>query len=341
MSRWMINARGHQFSAGNMDELRQLAKRGELTAGDIVQPPGAAEWIYALEVPELKGSLRADLEMDAGAAPAREMSPAVKWGTAAVLALVAAGAWSYALSLRATIPQPGDLELIGKRGLNFSEVLVTAENGQLHAEANESSSVVGPLTKNAKAELLAKRGKWYKLRADGKEGYARVDDVVPAYYFGDEKTKLTHDPLYNPDRYVRVQNSSWQLLPEGGNKNVTVFTFLIMNEAKFAMTDLKLLATIKDKNDQVLETKEIAVEGTIPAEFSTMVGMLKADKKDKTSVDRIMTSSSFEEMSRENPELAERWLDGVEVRLEGDGFTEAAIELLEVRALPPEEMAKQ
>ncbi len=338
MSRWMINARGHQFSAGNMDELKRLAKQGELTAGDIVQPPGAAEWIYALEVPELKTSLRADLEIDADAAPAKEMNPVVKWGAAALLALVAAGAWSYALSLRATIPQPGSLDI--KKALSYSEVLVTAENGQLHAEASESSSVVAPLVKNAKAELLAKRGKWYRLRADGKEGYAKVDDVVPAYYFGDEKTKLTHDPLYNPDRYVFVRNSSWQLLPEGGNKNVTVFTFLIQNDAKFAMTDLKLLATIKDKNDQVIETKEIAVEGGIPPEFSTMVGVLKADKKDKTSADRIMTSASFEEQSKENPDLIERWQDGVEVRLEGEGFTEAAIELLEVRALPPEESKK-
>ena len=335
MSRWMINARGNQFSVGNMDELKQLAKRGDLAAGDIVQPPGAAEWIYALEVPELKPSLRADLEFD-GAAPAKEMNPVVKWGSAALLAAIAVGAWSYALSLRATIPQPGDLELVGKKGLSFSEVLVTAENGQLYADANESSAAVGPLTKNAKAELLAKRGKWYKLRFEGKEGYAKVDDVVPAYYFGDEKTKLTYDPLYNPDRYVFVRNSSWQLLPEGGNKNVTVFTFLIQNDAKFAMTDLKLVATIKDKNDQVLEKKEIAVDGTIPPEFSTMVGVLKADKKDKTSADRTLTSATFEDMSKNDPTLIDRWQDGVEVRLEGEGFTEAAIELLEVRALPPE-----
>jgi hypothetical protein len=331
----MINARGNQFSAANMDELKQFAKRGELTAGDIVQPPGAAEWIYALEVPELKPSLRADLEIDDGApSQSREMSPVVRWGLAAVLLAASVGAWSYALSLRDAIPKPGDLQLIGKKGLSFSEVLITAENGQLHADANESSPAVTALTKNGKAELLAKRGKWYKLRFDGKEGYARVDDVVPAYFFGDEKDKLANDPLYNPDRYVAVRNSSWQLLPEGGNKNVTVFTFLISNDSRFGMTDLKLVATIKDKNDTVLETKEIAVEGTIPAEFSTMVGTLKADKRDKTSTDRILTSSSFEELQKNEPDLAERWVDGVEVRLEAEGFSEASVEILEVRALP-------
>jgi hypothetical protein len=333
----MVNARGNQFSASSLEDLKAIAKRGDLTAGDIVQPPGAAEWIYALEVPELKGSLRADLEIDLDAPPpAKEMNPVLKWGLAGVLALVAVGAWGYALSLRDTIPQAGDLELIGEKGLSFSEVLVTAENGQLHADASESSPAVATMEKSAKAELLAKRGKWYKLRYQGKEGYAAVDDVVPAYYFGEEKDKLANDPLYNPDRYVFVRNSSWSLLPEGGNKDITTFTFLMSNDAKFAMTDLKLLAKIKDKNDQVIETKEIAVEGTIPAEFSTMVGTLKADKKDKTSVDRIMTSSSFEEMQKENPDLVERWVDGVEVRLEAEGFTEAEIELLEIRAVPPD-----
>jgi hypothetical protein len=337
MSRWMINARGQQYSAANMDELRQFAKRGELTGGDIVQPPGAADWIYALEVPELKGSLRNDIEIEGQAAPVKEMNPALKWGSALMLAGVAVGAWAYALDLRATIPQPDDLELIGgKKGLSFSEVLITAENGQLYSSPDANSASVSVLTKNAKAELLAKRGKWYRLRFDGKEGYATVDSVIPAYFFGDDATKLAHDPLYNPDKYVYVRNSSWQLLPEGGNKNVTVFTFLMQNDAKFAMTELKLLVTIKDKNDAVLETKEIAVEGMIPAEFSTMVGILQADKKDKTAVDRIMTSSSFEEMAKTDPDLVERWVDGVEVRLTSEGFTEAAIELLEVRAVPPE-----
>ncbi len=272
------------------------------------------------------------------------MNPILKWGFALLLAGTAVGAWSYALSLRATLPEPGSLQLVGKKGaLSYSEVLVTAENGQFYAEANERGDVVGPLPKNAKADLLAKRGKWYRLRFEGKEGYAPVDAVIPAYFFGDDKTKLTHDPLYNPDKYVYVRNSSWQLLPEGGNKDVTVFSFMMQNDAKFPMTDLKLLATIKDKNDVEIETKEIAVEGLIPPEFATMVGVLKADKRDKTSVDRIMTSSTFEAMQKElEPDAAdklmERLQDGIEVRLTADGFTEAEIKLLEIRAVPPEEL---
>jgi hypothetical protein len=342
MSRWLVNARGQQFSAQNMDELRKLAKRGDLAAGDIVQPPGASEWIYALEVPELKGALHTDGAGEFDVPPPREMSPIVKGIAALALAGLAVGAWSYALSLRATIPQAEDLELIGgKKGLSFTEVLVTAENAQLQAEPNANAAAVAPLVKNSKADLLAKRGSWYKLRVDGKEGYASVESVIPAYFFADDKTKLDYDPLYNPDKYVYVRNSSWQLLPEGGNKNVTVFTFLLGNDSKFVMTDLKLVATIKDKNKAVLETKEIPVEGSVPAELGTMVGILKADKHDKTSVDRVMTTSMFEELAKTDPELNDRWVDGVEVKLDAEGFTEAQIELLEMRAVPPDEMPKQ
>ncbi len=338
MSRWLVNARGQQFSATNMEELRKLAKRGELAAGDIVQPPGASDWIYALEVPELKSALHTDAGGEYDVPPPREMSPVIKAIAAVVLAGVAVAAWSYALSVRESIPEPEDLELIGAKGLSYSEVLVTAENGQLFSTPDANSAPVAQLVKNSKAELLAKRDTWYKLRVDGKEGYAAVDAVIPAYYLtDDEKIKLSHDPLYNPDKYAYVRNSSWQLLPEAGNKNITVFAFLLGNDSKFVMTDITLVATIKDKDKAVLETKEIRVEGIIPAEFSTMVGILKADKRDKTSVDRVMTTALFEELAKADPELNDRWVDGVEVRLSSEGYTEAQITVLEIRAIPLDE----
>ena len=338
MSRWMVNVRGQAFSAGNMDELMKLAKNGELGAGDIVQPPGADEWIYALEVPELKGSLRQDGSGEWEVAGAQsEGSPVIKWVAAAGLAAVAVGAWAYAWDLSQTIPQPEDLELIGgKSGLSFSEVLVTAENGKLYATASTSAAEVGPLPKNSKADLLAKRDDWYKLRVDGKEGYAKIDQVIPAYFFADDKTKLDYDPLYNPDQYVKVANSAWSIVEMAGNE-VSVFNFMFSNDSKFAMTDLKLLATIKDESGAELEKREIAVEGNLLADSSAMVGMLRENKNAKEG-GRIMTSTLYEEMLKTDPDLAERWVDGVEVKLASKGSSAAEIRLLEVRAIPPGEM---
>ncbi|MFZ5475548.1 MAG: SH3 domain-containing protein [Myxococcota bacterium] len=340
MSRWLVNVRGQQFSASSMEELKQLAKKGELAGGDIVQPPGASDWLYAVEVPELKGALRADME-DFGSADGggKELPAVVKYGFAGVLAIGSVVAWMYAYDLSQTVPTPEDLELIGEKGLAFTEVLVTAEGAKLHADASKSSPAVGDLPKNGKADLLAKRGEWYKLRANGAEGYAPIDAVIPAYFFADEETKKGYDPLYNPDRYVKVKNSAWSTVPGEGAEQ-TVFMFMIGNDSKFPMTDIKMLVKIKDQTGTVLETKEIAVEGEVPPEFAVMIGHLKADPRDKTSVDRIMTSKQFEEVSKTDPKAAERYVDEVPVTLATKNVTAAEIEILEVRAVPPDQMPK-
>lgn len=336
MSRWMVNVRGQQFSATGMDELRKLAREGRLGAGDIVQPPGASDWLYALEVPELKGSLRNDVaDLEPAPAPSRELPSAVKWALAAFLAVGSVGAWAYAYNLSQQIPEPGDLQLIGKKGLKFTEVLVTAEAGaSLRATDSDSAQVVGTLAKNKTADLLAKRGDWYRIRGEGTEGYVRITDVVPAYFF-DVKAQQKYKPLYYPDQYVSVRNSSWTMLPDDARRNVTVFNFLIGNDAPYEMTDVRLLALIKDASGKVLEQKEIVVEGVLKGQTDAMVGTLKADPKDKTAVDRVVLDTIYSEEVARDPKVAERWMDGVEVQQESTGFTGAEIKLLEVRAVPP------
>jgi hypothetical protein len=339
MSRWLVNVRGQQFSASTMEELKGLAKKGDLSGGDIVQPPGASDWLYAIEVPELKGALRTDtFDMDAPP-PAREMPLAAKYALAGALAIGSVAAWVYAYDLSQTVPTREDLELIGgEKGLQFTEVLVTAQGAKLHADASESSPAVADLPNSSKADLLAKRGNWYKLRVDGKEGYAPIDAVIPAYFFADDETKKSYDPLYNPDRYVSVKNSAWSTVPGEGDEQ-TVFMFMIGNEAKFPMTDIKMLVKIKDNAGTLLESKEIAVEGIVPAEFAVMIGNLKDDPKQKTP-GRIITSKEFEKIAMEDPKAAERYVEEVPVTLATKGFQAAEIEILEVRAVPPDEMPK-
>ncbi len=336
MSRWMVNVRGNSFSAGSMDELRALAKKGELGGGDIVQPPGAQEWLYAVEIPELKASLRVDpMEgVDFPQDQASGLSPIVKGIVAGALALVSIGFWGYALSVKNSMPQAEQLELIGEHGLSFSEVLVTGAGAELHADASGSSAVVGPLPKNKKAELLAKRGNWYKLRYDGKEGYAPVDSVIPAYYFADERTKLDYDPLYNPDKYVYVMNSSWMMPAESKQKNASIMSFMLQNDSKFGMTDLRIVAVLKDGTGAVLEQKEVAVEGVMAPNRSEMVGTLLP--ANKTEEPRVMLTTDMMKLAETDDKITSRWLDGVEVILPSAQVAEASVTLVEVRAVPPE-----
>jgi len=167
-----------------------------------------------------------------------------------------------------------------------------------------------------------------------------VNDVVPAYFFADQETRQDYDPIYNPDRYVFVKNSSWMLLPTdpfhpelGGN--VTVFSFMLQNKSKFEMTDLRLMATIKDKNDRVLETKEIALEGSVPPYENTSVGTLKPpeDAEPATVESRLMTENELKKQAKEDEDLYLRWTDGIEVQMASEGFVEANIDLLQVRAV--------
>ena len=335
MSRWMINAGGHQFSAATIDELKKLAKEGKFSAGDILQPPGAAEWIYALELAELKSVLKEEYaEPDANT----EMSPVLRWGLAGVLAIAAAGCWVYAYGLSQDMPDPEDLELIGgKSGLQYTEVLVTADPAAVFA-GEGGGSQVGTLPKNSRADLLGKRGDWYHLKGNGVEGYTRITDVIPAYFFADAGTQLQFKPLYYPDQFLTIVNSSWSLVPENGNKNITNFIFMIGNSSTFSMTDVKLKATIKDKDGKALEEKEVAVEGVIKANSTTMIGTLTADKRDKTSVNRTLTEAMFTELMATDPKLIDRWVEGVDIRLESEGFDGATITVAEVRAIPPDDM---
>ena len=54
MSRWLVTHGESQFSAKDLAELKQMASDGRVQPADLIQPPGASDWLYALELPELK-----------------------------------------------------------------------------------------------------------------------------------------------------------------------------------------------------------------------------------------------------------------------------------------------
>ena len=203
--------------------------------------------------------------------------------------------------------------------------------------------VRGNVAKNEKVQLLAKRkaqrsrqpgeGRYQIRTATGTDGWVDVDTVVPAYFFADKDTRKDYDPIYNADNYVFVKNASWMQLPDQRKNNITVFEFLIHKKSKFDMTVVVLLATIKDKNDKVLETKEVRIEGTIKRFNGSMVGTLQPERGDKEGVPRLMTTSSFNDLAKDDPDMQMRWSSGIEVQMDSKGFTEANIDLLQVRAV--------
>jgi uncharacterized protein YgiM (DUF1202 family) len=317
------------MAAQDLAELKRLASDGAIGPVDLIQPPGASEWLYAQELPELAPSLRPNgNELEASSGGGTLVKVALCAVFLGVTALSSYGMYHFTREL-----QNADLELLNT--LELTEMLVTSPSLELKSEPKEGASGVGNTGQNAKVQLLAKRGPWYQVRtAEGAEGWVTVDSVVPAYLFADKETQEDYDPIYNPDRYVFVKNSNWMQLPEQQKQNITVFQFQLQNKSKFEMEGLVLAATIKDKGDRVLETVEIAIEGSIPAFEGTSVGTLAPDKKDKEGQPRRMTSTAFRKLAETDPTLNERWTEGIEVKMVSEGFVEANIDLVQIRAVP-------
>lgn len=330
MARWRV-AQGHQqFTAEDLAELQRFARQGKIGPGDLIQPPGASDWLYAQELPDLLQHLReAPPGMDLDARPRRGGSGLI----IALLLLGIAGAGYGIYHATQQIPEADDLDFLKR--LQLTEMLVTADPAPVLGQPQDGASSVGSATKDSKVQLVAKRGPWYRIvTATGVEGWVKVDEVVPAYLFAGAEARQNHDPIYNPDRYLEVKNASWMQLPDQRRNNVTVFQFLLENESRFEMTDVKLLITIRDSRGNVLETKEIGIEGIVPSRSETMVGTLSPDPRNKQDLPRLMTDVSFLELQKQDPDLALRWSAGIEVQMESKDFEKANVDLLEIRAIP-------
>ncbi|MCO4745742.1 MAG: hypothetical protein KC912_13195 [Proteobacteria bacterium] len=335
MSRWLVTQNSTQFAVEDLSELKRLATSGKVSAGDMVQPPGATEWLYASEIPELASILGAGAVDDDFEIPKRGI-PAALIGVVFVVLILAGGAGMYIFGQQLPTGHESLLD-----DISFSEMLVTDPAASLRSGPEANAGALQALAKDSKLELLAKRGTMYRARTpDGVEGWIAEDQVIPMYQLGGGEVRADYDPLYNPDRYIRVSNASWLQLDQEDDQ-VTVFQFMISNDSKYEMTDLMLLATIKDSKGNQLEAVEIPVEGILPPGKNTMVGTL-APETDAKGEDgepipsRSLTSSTFGDMAETDPDLRLRWSEGVEVIMKAEDFTEANIDILEIRAVPTE-----
>lgn len=345
MDRWLVNQDNHQSSVDGLAELVKLARAGRLSAGDMVQPPGATDWLYASEIPEIADALP---DTSGGAAGDDDLMPrrgpgALVGGSVAiagVLGVVLLVGLAAMLYFFTQLPSGGE-RLVGAGGaLSYSEMLVKMDRVPLRSEPTASATSSVSLSREDVVELRAKRGDFYRVATEsGDEGWVAVDEVLPLYLLGGGEVVMEYDPLYNPDRYCSVRNASWLALDEE-DANLTVFEFYLYNESEYAMTDLVIQATIKDARGNELERVEIPVEGRIPPEGTTMVGTLDPEGAEGMSDEerrrgkRLLTKQMFDELATADPDLMLRYKSGVEVPMRIADFTEASIDIIELRAIP-------
>jgi hypothetical protein len=354
MAQWLVNRGDSQFTVEGLSGLEELAKQGDLDAGDLIQPEGADDWLYAIEIPELKGLVRSTLEDDDDLEFRKSGNGGriALYGLFGLLLIGGIGGMGYFFTQLPT----GDEALVGEGGALAYTELITTSSTPLLSEPEAGSSPVVTLPKDAVVELLAKRGGFYKARTrEGQTGWVAVDDILAVYTMGDDRTKRRMDPLYNPDQYVKVSNASWHTIidPKSDEKPIATFSFLIENTSMYPMTDLRLEAVIKDSKGTEVDAVEFAIEGEIPPERSTMVGTLSPPEDEVEAAEeageeppepRLMATQTFQDMVEELPEDAQeerdalygRWLDGVEIEVEDD-FVEATVRVVELRAVPKDE----
>jgi hypothetical protein len=352
-TQWNVTQGDNQFVvAGGLAELKNMARRGDLGPGDMLQPPGAMDWMYASEVPELQVIFAKNKEVDddAESASGPNYLFLAIGGALAVLfvgIVIVGGGVAVYFGSRMT---EGTGAMIGEGGLTYSQMIVTSAGTGLRSEPVDGGSIQTPVAKDEILELLAKRGNFYKARTrNGQEGWISLNQVLPMYQLGGADVRDEYDPLYNPDRYVEVSNARWIQMPaENGRpgelSNVTMFVLAVSNSSRYAMTDLRITATIKDPQGHELEKVEVAVEGEIPPNSETMIGSLRSEeaekakgkKREELPPARILTTASFEKMAEEDPELQLRWMDGFEVEMKTSEFTNANLDVVELRAIPDE-----
>ncbi|MEM6928137.1 MAG: hypothetical protein AAF602_14490 [Myxococcota bacterium] len=332
MSAWLVTKGNDQFTVAGLDELEDLTRRGELRAGDMVQPPGTDEWLYVSDIDELSEILTQRGPADDIDVTYQRSSPVQAIAGVLALLIVVGG-----VAILAMLPQlSSDDTLIGDGGLTYSQMMVTEVGTGLRAVPEPSASISVPVNKDAVLELLTKRGDFYRARAiDGREGWIPTGDVIPMYQLGDASVQEKYDPLYNPERYVTVANVGWTQLPDDrGRKltNKTSFEIMLRNDSQYPMTDLVVQATIKDAKGQTLDIVEIEIDGVFPAEDQTMIGTLREPDTDPVT----LTKHTFEEMAEEDTEIGQYWTSGAEVEMAADleNFTNAEIKVAELRAIP-------
>ena len=321
MARWLVTQVDRQFSAADLDELKGLASRGELGRGDMIQPPGASDWLYAVELPELKGLLPTTNDFDDDFDMPRSKVPSA--GSALHL-IGAAGGYSiyhYSVGIKETNLVLAEIAL--------TEMLVTARASPFGRPPRvvPVGWAAWPKTRrfsfSPSQRLLPNPHRHgHRGLGSGQPGGRRTSSPMPV---------REDDPLYNPDNYVFVKNAGWMQTPDQRADNRTLFNFL-QNKSKFDMENIVLMATIKTQR-QGLETTEIAIDKLKRFE-AAMVGTLNPMQADPEGEPRRLTETTFQEMLKEDLSLQERWIDSIEVQLGSDTFEQASVDLLEVRAIP-------
>ena len=320
---WLVTTKNNQFMASSLDELKELARQGTLSIGDLVQPPNSNEWLYASELPEFENlfsppSIEENISQKEG--PGRKVL--------ALFFLLAAGGGFYsAFQNFQQIPSPDELQLLGKNGLANDEGVITVSQSTV-LQSSKGNQERGKLAKNTKVKLLSKRNNRFQIQSDKGEGWIDLNDVAPAYLFALPAVKDVYDSKFNAHRRIIVRNPSWERSEFG--KDQTSIYFKLQNTAHFDVTDIRIRAQFKDQNEKSISEEFFTIQGKIPASDTTVVGSLRSEIKGDSPT--YMTRYHIGELEKRNPSVVDRWIESIELPM-ATTFAGAQIDVVEAQVI--------
>jgi hypothetical protein len=335
MARWLISQKERQFSAKDMSELQQLATSGTIGKYDLIQPPGTSEWIYAFEIEALEDKVQL-LNDDEEVVFKKKGSGIV---TVVVLLAIAGGFGTLAYEKHGET-EAGRGLTIADDGISLSELIVT-QDGAAVMDSPEGAQLL-TLPKDTIVSLVGKRSDWYHVQTStGMNGYIAVDNVAPGYHYADDEVRNIFEQLYNPDQFFDVQNTGWVRM-DSSDPTTTTLGMLVRNTSIFDMTGMVLKATLKDKDDNEVQVREISVEGVIPAGETVWVGQLIPPSGEIDEA-RIITKYTYEELVEEGDETITGWNfeEMLTMTLEQEDSIAGRLDLIELRSIPNEELMPQ
>jgi hypothetical protein len=261
---WRITRGDLQFTVKDVAELKIMAVGGKIHPGDLVQPPGSGEWLYATEVQELTGLIKDRLHEVAADVDKRARRNRSLRRVAFVFALLVFGgtgvaAWQMRQTIekrnQAPLPLIGDAE--GQLGPLEG---LTTEYATLLSQPDGRSSQVGEVKKDQVVQLIRKMGDFFEVQtADGKTGWLGTTQVVQGYLFSRD-LHAQYDPLFNPHKYLELGNYAWTPRMEPGKpETLTDMMFTLVNPTDYGMADVVLKLTFFDGSNQQIDTRDFAV----------------------------------------------------------------------------------
>lgn len=343
MARWLVNQQDRQFAAQDMDELKKLVTEGSVGPYDMLQPPGATDWLYICEVDSLKDLASEPDEVDEEISFRKKRKFPIPLPL--ILLAVAGGFGFLSLKNYETYKSVDGKRVFGD-GLALSELVVLRDGTQVYDVPE--GDVVGTLARDEIIGLLGKRivnknnkvEYWYETQLPTSKGFVHSSKVEAGFYLADPSTSGLYKQLYNPDQFIEVANTAWTRL-DPNNPEQTTLGLMVTNNSVFDMTDLVVLTTLSDKNNKVVQTDELRVEGIIPAKKTVWVGMLTPDASSEEET-RIMTDYHYKDLISNEDDSMEDWTftETLNMLVEETGTVSGRIDLIQMRSIPNPEKLK-